>query len=89
MIISEEKKIINLARVLLTNPDELVDTARYINSLSVMGLKELRRLYPEVPQDLLAQEQYLKDMISATAVYLAETGNWYNSKQNTNEETTE
>lgn len=88
MIITEEKQMLNLARALLSNHDEMADTAKYIQSLSIMGLTELRRLYPEVPGELIAQEQLLKDMISATAVYLAQTGNWYNQKQNTNEETT-
>lgn len=88
MTITEEKQILNLARVLLTNHDEMVDTAKYIHSLSIMGLKELRRLYPEVPGELVAQEQLLKEMISATAVYLSETGNWYNKKENKNEKTT-
>jgi hypothetical protein len=87
---TEERHITNLARLYLIDSKELVKTARYINVISIKGLSELRRLYKEIPSDMLPQEQYLKDMISATSVYLAETNNWYEKyrqEEETGEET--
>jgi hypothetical protein len=84
----ENRLLINLARYYLSNKSEMIRTAQYINVLSIKGLTELRRLHTEVPSDLIAHEQFLKDIISATAVYLAETNNWYekNSKEETSQE---
>lgn len=74
-----DKELINLARLHLTDQREAVRLAKYINILSVRGLSELRNSHTEVPSELVAHEQFLKDIISATAVYLAQTNNWYGS----------
>jgi hypothetical protein len=84
----ENRLLTNLARYYLSNKSEMIKTAKYMNLLSIKGLTELRRLHVEVPSDLVAHEQFLKDVISASAVYLAETNNWYekNSKEKTSQE---
>lgn len=75
----EDKLLLNLARLYMSDEKEMVKTAKYINLLSIKGLSELKRLHTVIPNSLVAHEQFLKDLISATAVYLAETKNWYNN----------
>lgn len=72
-----DRQLINLARLHLVDQREAVRLAKYINALAVRGFMELRRAHVEIPAELVAHEQFLKDMISATAVYLAQTKNWY------------
>jgi hypothetical protein len=83
----EDRLLQNLARFYMSNQDEMVHTAKYINILSLKGLSELRRMHTEMPSDLIAHEQLLKDLISATSVYLAQTNNWYEKyyRENLNE----
>lgn len=78
----EDRLLLNLARFYIANQKEMVNTAKYINMLSIKGLSELRKMHIEMPSDLIAHEQFLKDLISASSVYLAETNNWYKKHEN-------
>lgn len=64
-------------------PDQIIDKditklAKELYWYSVNGLKQLRELYPlRLPKDLTAHEQFYKDTIANSAIFLAETENWY------------
>jgi hypothetical protein len=59
--------------------EELDKLAREMYNYASTGLRDLRNQYPKVPQTLKAQEKFYKDIVGASAEYLAETKNWYKS----------
>lgn len=73
----QETPFMNLAKLHFGNQSEVVETANILNLVCIKSLQEMRSTYTQVPLELSAKEQLLKDIISSTAVYLAETNNWY------------
>lgn len=77
----QETSFRNLAKLHFGNQSEVVEIANILNFVCIKSLQEMRSTYTQVPLELSAKEQLLKDIISSTAIYLAETNNWYERYQ--------
>lgn len=63
------------------NDEELVQLAKDLNAYAIQGLRDLRNAYPKIPKDLIAHENFFKDIIASSSVFLAETHNWYTNER--------
>lgn len=62
--------------------EEMIKLAKDLHQYAVNGLVDLRNAYPKRrPKELLPHEEFFRDMISTTAVFLAETGHWYTNTE--------
>lgn len=68
------------------NDEELVILAKDLHKYASRSLSELRKAYPMIypNSDVYPHQQFLKEIISSTAIFLMETHNWYNPQQQLN-----